>query len=193
LREGGGVSGVKLSGIPQDEAIDLATLTTSDLALGVPTYQAGDLLRFGDDNGEWFTVLPDEQQTDPNYAHAISEEGRHGFFLRSVTHPHLRPVGVVADMWSAYGFSLRPLSVTPTPIIARHPHLLARALFETDPDVIALVTLRSENDISTKRADVMQRCWDRGHAGESPEWRWYVRAVDRAKAMAAVMKVDPTL
>lgn len=61
---------------------------------------------------------------------------------------------------------------------------LARQLFETDPDVLALVALRSENDVSSKRDDVMRRCWDRGESGAVPETAWYVRAVTRAKQMA---------
>jgi len=63
---------------------------------------------------------------------------------------------------------------------------IARALFETDANVMAHVNRRSESDVSERRASIMQRCWDRGFAGESPEWRWYVRAVDRAKLMGGV-------
>ena len=78
---------------------------------------------------------------------------------------------------------------------------IARALFETDANVMAHVKLRGETEMfhinvpghSTAwfppvaaYADTMQRCWDRGFAGESPEWRWYVRAVDRAKLMGGV-------
>ena len=76
---------------------------------------------------------------------------------------------------------------------------MRRALFETDEEVIAHVAHVGEvradcvgengvgkfNPTGARYAATMQRCFDRGSSGESPEWRWFVRASDRAEAMTA--------
>lgn len=74
-----------------------------------------------------------------------------------------------------------------------------RLFFETDDEVIAHVRhVRHVSEFRVKdcttdemraailrRDATMQRCFDRGSSGESPEWRWFVRASDRAEAMTA--------
>ena len=63
---------------------------------------------------------------------------------------------------------------------------LTLAVFATDPEVVAHVERVAERPEAHEAA--MGTAFDRGFAGESPEWRWYVRATDRAKAMVGVMR-----